>query len=192
MLEDREIIRRCLLGQMGLMDVLIERYKTDLYTLCEKLTRDPSEADDLFQDTWMNVVKNLRKYSPDYGFKTWLYSVCVNRYRDLYRRRKRWWRRITRMPSWERSQDEPMEFRSPDPDPEETMVSEERKGAIREAIDRLEEMFRLPILLHYFQELSMVEIGEILGIAPGTVKSRLSRGREKLKSEMEGSGHGRA
>jgi len=190
--EDREIIRRCRLGQMSLMDVLIERYKTDLYSLCEKLTRDPSDADDLFQDTWMNVVKNLEKYSSKYAFKTWLFSICLNRYRDLYRRRKRWWRRITRISSWERPEGNPVEFRAPDPDPEETMISEERKSTVREAVEGLEDMFRLPVLLHYFQGLSTAEVGEVLGISPGTVKSRLSRGREKLRSQMEGLGHGRA
>jgi RNA polymerase sigma-70 factor (ECF subfamily) len=174
------------------MDVLIERHKTDLYSLCRKLTRGSSDADDLFQDTWVNVMKNLESYSTDHRFKTWLFAICLNRYRDLYRWRKRWWRRVTRLPSGDRPDDEHPAFLAPDPGPEQALISEERKTAVREALDKLEDMFRLPMLLHYFQDLSMVEIGEILEIPPGTVKSRLSAGREKLRVAMEGAGHGRS
>jgi RNA polymerase sigma-70 factor (ECF subfamily) len=191
-LEDREIVRRCRLGQTDLMDVLIERHKTDLYSLCKKLTRNAYEADDLFQDTWVNVMKNLHRYSAEHRFKTWLFAICLNRYRDLHRWRKRWLRRITRMPSGERKEDAVADFGAPGADPEETVIFDERKAAVREALEKLEDMFRLPILLHYFQDLSLSEIGDILGIPPGTVKSRLSKGRQRLRVAMEDAGHGRA
>ena len=79
MIEDGEIVRRCLAGQMGMMDLLIDRYKTDLYSLCVKLTRDRPDADDLFQDTWARVMRNLESYDPQHKFKSWLFAICANR-----------------------------------------------------------------------------------------------------------------
>ena len=192
MLEDREIIRRCRQGQTGLLDVLIDRHKTDLYSLCLKLTRSGPDADDLFQDTWVNVMKSLESYSEEHTFRTWLFAICLNRYRDLYRWRKRWWRRVTRLSLGAGRQDALDYFEAGDPDPEQSLISEERRAAVKRALDNLEDMFRLPILLHYFQGLPVAEVGEILKIPPGTVKSRMSAGREKLRAAMEGAGHGQS
>jgi RNA polymerase sigma-70 factor (ECF subfamily) len=189
-LEDREIIRRCQLGQTHLLDLLIDRHSVDLYSLCKKLTRGGPDADDLFQDTWVNVMKGLGSYTGEHAFKAWLFRICLNRYRDLYRRRLRWWRLVSRLPHRGHEEEEMAVAESPAPDPEQGAISHERAKAVREAIDQLEDTFRLPILLHYFQGLSMVEIGEALGIPAGTVKSRLSAGREKLKVAMEDAGHG--
>jgi RNA polymerase sigma-70 factor (ECF subfamily) len=199
-LEDGEIIRRCLCGQMGMMDVLIDRYKTDLYTLCVKLAGDRHDADDLFQDTWVKAMRNLASYNSEHRFRTWLFAICTNRYRDLYRWRKRWWRRLRRLGEGagrggglgdHLPEEELATAEADQPTPEEWTISRETGSAVREALDALDESFRLPILLHYFHDLSVSEIGEILGIAQGTVKTRLLRGREKLRAALEAGGHGR-
>ncbi len=176
---------------MSLMDILIDRYKTDLYSLCMKLTRSGPDADDLFQDTWIRVMKRLDSYTPEYRFKTWLFAICMNRYRDLYRWRKRWWRRVRQIGTSEHSEGDLAAMEAPGPGPEQQVISEESRVAVREAIDKLEDAFRLPILLYYFQGLSIGEIGEVLGIPQGTVKTRLHGGREKLRAAMEDAGHGR-
>ena len=77
------------------------------------------------------------------------------------------------------------------PDPEEQTISRESAGAVRRALEELEDALRLPILLHYFQDLSMAEIGAIMAVPEGTVKTRLMRGRQALRAAMEAEGHGR-
>ena len=196
MLEDGEIIRRCLAGQTAMMDVLIDRYKTDLYSLCVKLARNGPDADDLFQDTWVKVMRSLATYNPEHRFKTWLFAVCTNRYRDLYRWRKRWWRRVRRLGETTGSEgrsrpEEEAALKAADPTPEEHAISRESRQVVRAALDCLSDTLRLPILLHYFQDLSVAEISEVLAIPEGTVKTRLKRGRERLRAEMESAGHGR-
>jgi RNA polymerase sigma-70 factor (ECF subfamily) len=201
-LEDGEIIKRCLNGQTGMMDLLIDRYKTDLYSLCAKLARSGPDADDLFQDTWVKAMGSLRTYNPERRFKTWLFAICTNRYRDLYRWRKRWWRRVKGIgegrgragdgpPAEARPADELAEMESGDPTPEERAVSRETEGALREGLEGLEDTLRLPILLFYYQDLSVAEIAGILDVPPGTIKTRLFRGRERLKTALEERGHGR-
>ena len=190
MLEDGEIVLRCQRGQTALMDVLIDRHATDLYSLCMKLTRSEPDADDLFQDTWVRVLKRLDSFSPQHSFKTWLFTICINRYRDLYRWRKRWWRRVRQVGSKRQIEDDLALMESPEPGPEQQAISKEDRAALREAIDELEDSFRLPILLHYFQGLSTVEISEVLGIPRGTVKTRLYGGRNKLRTALEDAGNG--
>ncbi len=191
MLEDGEIAKRCQSGRMAMMDILIDRYKTDLYSLCMRLTRSGPDADDLFQDTWVRVMERLDSYNPERRFKTWLFTICVNRYRDLYRWRKRWWRRVRQIRTTEYAQDDLAALEGPDPDPEQQVISGENRVAVREMIDGLEDPYRLPILLYYFQGLSVEELAEVLEIPQGTVKTRLHRGREKLRAAMEDAGHGR-
>ena len=93
MLEDRDIVRRCQEGQTDLMEILIDRHQTALYTLCRQLAGDPSDADDLFQDTWVRVMRSIGQFSGEHEFTSWLFRICVNRYRDKYRKRKRWLKR---------------------------------------------------------------------------------------------------
>jgi RNA polymerase sigma-70 factor (ECF subfamily) len=190
-LEDREIMRRCQGGQTHLLDILIDRHKTALYTLCRRLTRDAPEADDLFQDTWVRVMKSINQFSLDRKFTTWLYAICVNLYRDHYRRRMRWWRRVKQYASVTHMEDEIHRLPAPDPGPDESVVQREAIAAVQRALAHLDDMFRLPILLHYYHGLSMAEIGGVLEIPPGTVKSRLAAGRKRLRTAMEDTGHGR-
>jgi len=173
------------------MDILIDRYQTDLYSLCVKLTRGGPDADDLFQDTWVRVVKRIDGFSPERSFKTWLFAICMNRYRDMYRWRKRWLRRVRPFGSGERTEEEIERVESGDPGPDQLAVSAEERNLLRKAVDALEDTLRLPVLLHYFQGLSTAEIGEVLGIPGGTVKTRLQRAREKLRRTMEEEGYGR-
>lgn len=197
MIEDGEVIRRCLSGQMHMMDALIDRYKTDLYSLCVKLARNRPDADDLFQETWVKAMKRLESYDPQHRFKTWLFAICTNCYRDLYRRRKRWWRRVTRLGEGVGEEGQPYPeddlavMEADAPDPEEQTISRESADAVKRALEGLEDALRLPILLHYFQDLSVAEIGAIMAIPEGTVKTRLMRGRQALKAAMEAEGHGR-
>ncbi len=189
MIADRDIILRCQRGQTHLLDVLIERYKVALYSLCRKLTRNSADADDLFQDTWVRVMKNIARFSPERRFSPWLFTICVNGYRDRYRKRGRWSRLI---PSFRSStiRDAVID-RTPAPEsgPEEDLLRDESARGVRRALSGLHDTLRLPLLLHYYRDLSLEEISQILGIPTGTAKSRLHRGRAMVRSLMEDENH---
>lgn len=191
MIEDAEIIERCRQGQLGLMDILVDRYKIDLYTLCMRLARSKPDADDLFQDTWMRVMKRLDRYSPEHTFRTWLFAICTNRYRDLYRWRRRWTFRGGGRGGGAPGSESLASIVTPAPNPEEAALAEETRAEMSRAIDALEDLFKLPVVLFYFHNCTIAEIGEVLGIPAGTVKSRLHKGRERLKQAMEGAGYER-
>jgi len=90
MIDDRTIISRCQAGQLALSDILIHRYKKPLYSFCCKLAGNRNEVDDLFQDTWVNAIKNINNCAPEKRFITWLFTICINLYRDRYRYKYRW------------------------------------------------------------------------------------------------------
>ncbi|MCK4415062.1 MAG: sigma-70 family RNA polymerase sigma factor [Candidatus Eisenbacteria sp.] len=189
MLEEREIIRRCQCGQIRLMDVLIDRYQVALYTLCRKLTRNAGDADDLFQDTWAAAMQKIGTFSAEGRFRPWLFAICVNRYRDDYRKRQRWYRRLR--PWQSREEEERIVERVParNPGPDEQLGRAEQRGAVRAAVQALDDRYRIPVLLHYGRGLSMDEIGEIMGIPAGTVKSRLAHARQEIGAHLERHGH---
>ena len=192
MLDDREIIERCRRGQRQWMDLLIDRYRMPLYSLCRRLARSRMDADDLFQDTWVNAMRGLDGFLLDHEFRTWLFAICVNRYRDQFRRRRRWLQLIGQRPAGTHEDDAREAIGASAPDPAAGAVARAVREGVREAIGRLEDDFRVPVVLHYFQHLSMEEIGGVLEIPAGTVKSRLARAREKLRVALEETGNGRA
>jgi RNA polymerase sigma-70 factor (ECF subfamily) len=189
MLEDLDIVRRCQEGQTDLMEILIDRHQTALYSLCRKLARDPDDADDLFQDTWVKVMKNLDKFTPQHKFITWVFSICVNLYRDRYRKRKRWLWRVKRYDSEEEQQRAMEAAGSGDSAPDRQVLQNETKAQVRRAMDRLDDAYRIPIILHYFRGLTISEIAGIMKVPDGTVKTRLVRGREKLGTLVEEASH---
>ena len=186
MLEDRDIIERCREGQTDLINILIDRYQTPLYTLCRKLTSNREDADDLFQDTWVKAMKHIGQCNPERKFSTWLYTICVNRYRDRYRKRKRWLSRVKEYASTETKDAEMDRVAAQGPSPADDAVSEETRSVVREALDGLEDKLRIPMLLFYFREMSLAEVAEILDIPDGTLKNRLFLGRQKLKTVLGG------
>ncbi len=185
MLEDGALVRRCLAGHRECLDVLVERYQVPLYTMCRKLTRGTADADGLFQDTWVRTLGALGRFSPEKPFLTWLLTICINLYRDRYRKRKGRRRRVVRFGEAEGLEARAANVGSDGPGPDSQLIQAETKALVRAALDRLDDEHRLPLLLFYYRQMKVAEIAEVLGIPAGTVKSRLANGRRKLGSLIE-------
>ncbi len=138
-------------------------------TLCG----DPYEAEDLYQETWLKVVRNISRYDPAREFEPWLTKICVNTYRNTLRR-------IARSPV--------LNFR--DTREKDTMMQSvptpEKKDyePLYEAVRNLPEKMRLTVVLFYFEDMDIRSAAEVLGVPPGTVKSRLSKARKLLKEVL--------
>lgn len=187
MLSDQEIMTRCFQGQSDLLDVLIERHATDLYTFCRRLCRGRSEADDLFQDCWLAVMRRGRQYDPQKPFRPWLFTVCLNLQRDRFRRARRWFKVL----SGQQAEIQPP-GRSEGDAAVEAVAAGEESARLDTALARLDETLRLPLLLHYLCAMPLAQIADIMRLAEGTVKSRLARGRERMRCLMEENEHGRS
>ncbi|MBD3334775.1 MAG: sigma-70 family RNA polymerase sigma factor [Candidatus Eisenbacteria bacterium] len=172
-----------------MMDLLIDRYQTSLYSLCLKLTRNRGDADDLFQDTWTAALRRLDSFSQERPLRAWLFAICINRYRDAYRRRRRRQSWLRSFGSAEEQDRLPASAAGHDSGPEQDLQRREEREAVKQAIGRLDDDLRLAVLLHYGQGMSMDEVGGVLEIPAGTVKSRLFTARKQMKVWLEARGH---
>ena len=155
------------------MDQYIRKYGKRLYGLCMTLCADKHEADDLYQDTWVKVLKRFDTYDPSRDFEPWLTRLCVNTYRDRLRR-------LSRSPFLNFSSNETKEaFLLTATAPEKEDYSD-----LYAAIDQLPEKQRLTIILFYFQDMDIEKTAQTLGIPTGTVKSRLHKARIQLKEVL--------
>ena len=155
------------------MDQYIRKYGKRLYGLCMTLCADKHEADDLYQDTWVKVLKRFDTYDPSRDFEPWLTRLCVNTYRDRLRR-------LSRCPFLNFSSNETKEaFLLTATAPEKEDYSD-----LYAAIDQLPEKLRLTIILFYFEDMDIEKTALTLGIPTGTVKSRLHKARIQLKEVL--------
>lgn len=155
------------------MDRYIRKYGKRLYGLCMTLCADKHEADDLYQDTWVKVLKRFDTYDPSRDFEPWLTRLCVNTYRDRLRR-------LSRSPFLNFSSNETKEaFLLTATAPEKEDYSD-----LYAAIDQLPEKLRLTIILFYFEDMDIEKTALTLGIPTGTVKSRLHKARIQLKEVL--------
>ncbi len=153
----------------GEMEQIIDRYQNMVYGLALAKTNSPADADDVFQEVFLACFQSGKTFRDEEHRKAWLLRTTVNMCRRVTAST---WRRKTA--PLEEQREGSVRFR----EPEENLVWE--------AVQRLEEKYRLPVYLFYFQELSTQEIAKALGIRPGAVRMRLSRGRDMLREMLKG------
>ena len=157
-----------------MIDQYIRDYGKRLYGLCTFLCANSYEAEDLYQETWLKVVKNISKYDSSKDFEPWLTTICVNTYRNTLRR-------IAKSPVFNTftTTEEKEDILNSIPAPEGKDYS-----ALYTAIDHLPEKLRLTVILFYFRDMDINTTAKVLGIPPGTVKSRLNKSKKLLKEVL--------
>lgn len=152
-------------------------YGSMLYALSYRLTGNPDDARDLVQDVLLKVNKSLSTFRPG-SFKGWLYRITVNAFYDRKRREKRI--RFQALP------DDMSRFAEGElaPDPAESLAKVRLDDDIQEAICDLPEEFKAAVVLCDVVGLSYEEIAEQTGVAIGTVRSRIHRGRAQLRRRL--------
>ena len=153
-------------------DELYRLYATDVLRVSYYYLGSREQAEDVTQDVFVRLIVNHPDLEPGRE-KAWLLKVALNRCRDLWR--GAWFRKVVLgHPSFELF-----------PAPDEIGATADRY-ILAEAVNRLRPEFKEVVLLFYYQGFSVAEISEMLGIAEGTVSSRLSRARIKLQEELKG------
>ncbi len=152
----------------------------DCYAFALSLTRRRHDAEDLLQDTFLKAQRAFHTFQPGTNAKAWLFTILRRLHIDRYRRGRL---RPTPLPEEELSEMARDAAAMPEPEPElpwDTLAP----GAVERAIAEVPDPFRLPVRLRDLDGFSYKAIGEILGIPPGTVMSRLHRGRESLRKVL--------
>lgn len=162
---------------------LVKQYENMLYNLCYRLTQNLHDAQDLYQQTWLKAISRINFYA-NKSIKNWLYTICLNLYRDNYRKSKRKEQIISNKFSSE-AQEKVMENATDNETAESAALRNISNDLLLSKIEQLSDKLRVPIILFYFDGLDYKAIAEILRVPIGTVKSRLNLAKEKLRREME-------
>jgi RNA polymerase sigma-70 factor (ECF subfamily) len=164
---------------------LLKRYRDVIYFLMLKMCGNHYDAEDLTIEAFGKAFKNLKQYTADYAFSTWLFRIATNNCIDFMRRNNR-------IPSaskfnWDSEDQEGLIDAIPSNslDPEEDLMHKQKIRRMREVVEKLKPHYRNLIMLRYFEELSYEEITEIMHLPLGTVKAQLFRARAFLLQLLE-------
>jgi RNA polymerase sigma-70 factor, ECF subfamily len=180
--EERELIARATAGHRPSLERLIARYERQVYIVAYRFFNHPEDAGDATQEVFLRMCRALPSFAGRSSFRTWLYRIAANTCLTLLQKKKR--RQISLVQAlldWF--------SRPPAEDPGEVVVREEYqrelRAAVADKVARLPEAYRMPVILRDLEGLSLEEIGEVLELKEGTVKSRINRGRRLLQESLE-------
>jgi RNA polymerase sigma-70 factor, ECF subfamily len=169
---DEELFAAYGRGEGDKLGELVRRYEEPLFRFLHRRTGHVALAEDLFQETWVNVMKGRATFQPGRSFKAWLYAIALNLSRKAWR---------------ERPAAAPAPSKAPvAPDsPTRTLARRETAVAVRKIIDTLPDVQREVFLLCEYDGLTYPEIGELLGRPVGTVKSQMHYAVRRMRAELE-------
>jgi RNA polymerase sigma-70 factor (ECF subfamily) len=160
---------------------LLERYQHRLYRFLVRMVHEPATAEDLFQQTWLRVAENAKRFDPTRGFEPWLFSIARNLTMDYFRRVR------------PESLDEPLPSGDSRaellPDVQmsavEILMREQRTNRLALAMSELSPIYCEVLTLRFEEEMKLEEIAEVLSIPLPTVKTRLRRALEAMRVKLE-------
>lgn len=166
------LLEQCRQGDEQAFQALFERYQNLVYRLALLTCGDEAAAEDVLQEVFLRLLRSLSTFDPQRSaFTTWLYRITLNQCFQMQRRQRRW---------WALSEDLPLAARSSSPANE----TNDRLD-LEQALRRLSPKLRSVLVLRYFLDLSYEEIGQVLQIPLGTVKSRLNQALHFLRHWLE-------
>ncbi len=183
---DEELVRTVLDGDQERFAELVQRYQARLINFLYRLVRNSDDAHDLAQEVFVRVYQALDRFDPTYRFSTWLFRVAQNAAIDQIRRRR--FRFVPIGPQEGEGSEGRREIELEDHAPSalDGLEALERESEVRAAIDALPWEYRELILLRHYGELAYDEIAEAKAMPLGTVKNKLFRARQMLKTTLAG------
>jgi RNA polymerase sigma-70 factor (ECF subfamily) len=184
---DHSLLEATRTGDETAFAELVRRYRNQITSYIYRMTNDYDGAVDLAQETFVRIYRAADRYQTSHAFSTYIYRIATNLAISELRKRRR--RRLVSLTGTYQSRDgvsEPCEINPPDARPlqDAALVDAERRQAVARAIGTLPDKYRAPLVLRDVEGKSYEEIAQILRTSEGTVKSRISRGRNFLRDKL--------
>jgi RNA polymerase sigma-70 factor (ECF subfamily) len=187
-IKDYKLVRKAVEeGDQKAYAELMSRYKDSIYYMLLKMVNNRDDAEDLTIEAFGKAFRNIRQYTPDYAFSTWLFKIATNNCIDFIRKKRKLMLSIDRGFENEDGQDVALEIKSDGPGPDDSLMKKQKVMMMRDVVDKLKPRYRRLVELRYYNELSYEEISEELKLPLGTVKAQLFRAREFLYQIMKNS-----
>ena len=183
--EAAALVRRARGGELAAFNALVLRYQDSAYSLALRFLRSPQAAEDATQEAFLRAFRNIGRLRDD-RFRPWLLTIVANAARDELRRQQR---RPQRSLDAGRADDDMPAFDPPEPGltPEGVALQTELRGELERALRELPDDWRLVVVLSDVHGLSYEEVAAAARVPVGTVKSRLSRARGRLRDLLRAS-----
>lgn len=187
-MDEKELVQRAAEGDRRAFEQLVVQYQKPVYNLALRMSGSEDDAFDLSQEAFLRAWRGLKFFKFESSFSTWLYRLTSNVCIDFLRQKKR--SNVVSL-NFLDEDNEQQEFAQPDqtPGPEEQAIRADERDRIAQALNELEPEYRQALTLCAINGLSYIEIAEVLEIPAGTVKSRISRAREKMRLKLQQSGN---
>lgn len=182
--EDADLVARCRQGETAAFGLLVERYQDRLFTVCYRMCGHREDAADLAQEAFLKAFSSLERFGARSQFYTWLYRIAVNLVIDRRRRKPRPTRSLGPGTSEDADRGGDAEPAARERSAEAVVAAAEDQASIERALQSIDDAHRAVVVLRDVDGLDYEQIGEILEIPVGTVKSRLSRARLALREKL--------
>jgi RNA polymerase sigma-70 factor (ECF subfamily) len=168
---DLSDVRSVLAGDLGAFEGIVRRWQAPLITLAYRFVRDRARAEEMAQEAFLQIFKQLARFRADAAFSSWLFAVALNVYRSALRRRS--------LPLV------PLDLAGDRPGQVQWDLEVcEREELVRRAVATLPPRFRDALTIFYFKEMDLAETARILAVPVGTAKAWLHRGRKLLQRRL--------
>lgn len=154
---------------------LIELYGNDVLRIATLYTKNPSTAEDIFQDVFFKVSKSISSFSGRSSEKTWIIKITINTCKDYLK--SAWRKKVVSLENLAETSDSI--------DYDDTIINSEKSSIILKEILDLPLKYKDVLILYYYKELNTVEISKILNVPEATVRTRMKRAREILKEKLK-------
>jgi RNA polymerase sigma-70 factor, ECF subfamily len=184
---DLELVEGAKQGNSEAWEKLVRRHTKRIFNLCHRYAGKGDWAEDLTQETFLRIFRNLHQYRPETGsFANWMIRITQNLLIDHYRK-NHWTERVITSPADPEEEKGGILDRLPSstPSPHMQLEAGEKRMALKKALQQLSPALRKAVILRYLQELSYQEMASVLKVSDGTVKSRINRGRHELARQMD-------
>ena len=179
---DQDLVARWQKGDEAAFEELISRHERRVYLLLNRMMGNKEVDEDLTQETFLSLHRYGHRFRAEARFSTFVYRVAAN---AALNRRRSLGRGRARVEKLKHRQAAGDDLPSSPRDPEDSTFGVEISGYVREALNQLSPSLRMPVVLYDIEGLAYGEIAKVLGIAEGTVKSRIHRARQALRDQLK-------
>ncbi len=168
---EQVLILRCQIGDKDALAGLIERYQAPLRYFISRLSANPEMAEDIFQDTWLTVIRRIHTLKKIDAFSTWLYRIARNKVYQQFRRKRK-------LSELDQNIAVPNNTKN-------DVFSPEDAAKVHRCLKELLPEYREVLMLRFLEQMSYEQISHVINCRLGTVKSRIHYAKLALKKEME-------
>jgi RNA polymerase sigma-70 factor (ECF subfamily) len=184
-LSDEDVMERCAMGSEAAFRALVSRYRTRIMNLVCRFINDRDRAEEISQEVFLRVFRNRERYRKSGKFSTWIFTIAVNLTKNEIRSRVRHRGTFSLDAMEEESGGQGVSFPDSKPLPDEDLNAHEIGTKVAEALRKIPARYREAVMLRDVEGLSYEEVGQILRIPGGTVRSRINRARLMLKERLK-------